>query len=287
MSSFGPNYGGYSAYKEAGVKPLKLEITARGTLRAVFNVLPIGVPDSELAVLTRMFGLAKVRPLHYALAPKTSLEFANVYLVDGGDALGLQEWRQIYAERPLPTVFISDSEIVADWPSIKRPLLLPRVMGALDQVAKQEAMRQMAESVGSGAPPPTTDTPSVKAKVLVVDDSKSAREFMLAELGKMNVLPEQCDTGEEALLRLLNADYDIVFLDVVMPGIDGYEVCKLIKARRGRRPTRVVMLTSRDGTFDKIRGKLSGCDAYLTKPVDHGKLNTLMLQYLAEAASRA
>jgi two-component system, cell cycle response regulator len=268
-AAFGPDYGGYNDYKEGGVKPLNLEITARGTLRAIFNVLPIGVPETELAVLTRMFGLAKVRPLHYALAPRTSLEFANIYLVDGADALGLAEWRALYAERPLPTVFIGDQEIVADWPSIKRPMLLPRVMGALDQVAKQEAMRQMGERQAESSTPATA---AAKARVLVVDDSKPAREFMIGELGKMNVQPEECDTGEEALLRLLS--------------IDGYEVCKLIKGRRGRKPTRVVMLTSRDGTFDKIRGKLSGCDAYLTKPVDNAKLHALVLQYLSEAANR-
>jgi twitching motility two-component system response regulator PilG len=145
-------------------------------------------------------------------------------------------------------------------------------------------MRQMSQRADLAPPSPTAA--ATKARVLVVDDSKPAREFMLGELAKMNVAPEECDTGEEALLRLLNSDYDVVFLDVVMPGIDGYEVCKLIKARRGRLRTRVVMLTSRDGAFDKIRGKLSGCDAYLTKPVDHAKLHALMLQYLSEAANR-
>jgi two-component system, cell cycle response regulator len=268
------------------LQPLNMEVTARGTLRAVFNIMPIGIPAGELAILARMFGLAKVRPLHYALITPDIADFANMYLVDGTDTLALQQWRSQYEQRTLPTVFISDTDVTAEWPAIKRPLLLPRVMGALDQVARQEAMRLLSVPQGgesTSLPVPET-TPKPRVKVLVVDDSKPAREFMLQTLDKMNVLPEECDTGEEALLRLLNADYDLVFLDVVMPGIDGYEVCKLIKARKGRKNTRVVMLTSRDGAFDKIRGKIAGCDAYLTKPVDQAKLNSIIVQYVADVA---
>jgi two-component system, cell cycle response regulator len=268
---------------------LNLEVTARGTLRALFNILPIGLPEGEIATLTRMFGLAKVRPLHYALMAPEAADFAHVYLVDGADTSALQNWRRRYEERALPTVFVSNTDVTSEWPAIKRPLLLPRVMAALDQVAKNEAMRLLTrdpKNQGPGLPigaAPSTAAKRPRAKALIVDDSKPAREFMLAELAKLNVASEDCDTGEEALLRLLNADYDIVFLDVVMPGIDGYEVCKLIKGRHGRKLTRVVMLTSRDGAFDKIRGKLSGCDAYLTKPVDQARLHTLMLQYVTAA----
>jgi twitching motility two-component system response regulator PilG len=67
-----------------------------------------------------------------------------------------------------------------------------------------------------------------------------------------------------------------------MPGIDGYQVCKLIKSNKAAQKTAVVMLTSKDSPFDKIRGSMSGCDAYLTKPVDEEKLLETISKFLPQ-----
>jgi two-component system, cell cycle response regulator len=71
-----------------------------------------------------------------------------------------------------------------------------------------------------------------------------------------------------------------VFLDVIMPGIDGYQVCKLIKSKRAANKTAVIMLTSKGSPFDRIRGAMAGCDAYLTKPVDEDKLLESIVKFL-------
>jgi twitching motility two-component system response regulator PilG len=67
-----------------------------------------------------------------------------------------------------------------------------------------------------------------------------------------------------------------------MPGIDGYQVCKLIKSKKVARKSAVVMLTSKSSPFDKIRGAMAGCDAYLTKPVDTDKLLTVISKFVPQ-----
>jgi len=106
-------------------------------------------------------------------------------------------------------------------------------------------------------------------KALVVDDSSVIRRLMSIALERMGLEADFVENGEKALRRLdeTNAEYDIIFLDIMMDGMDGYKVCKLIKSKPNTKEIPVIMLTSRDGAIDKIRGKLSGADHYLTKPV--------------------
>jgi two-component system, cell cycle response regulator len=116
--------------------------------------------------------------------------------------------------------------------------------------------------------------------VLVVDDNLTVREFMANKLAPFRFNVEFADSGEKALFMCSQRHYNCVFLDVVMPGMDGYQVCKHIKGRRTVRKTNVVMLTSRSSPFDKIRGTMAGCDAYLTKPVDEDKLLGVIAKFL-------
>lgn len=112
-------------------------------------------------------------------------------------------------------------------------------------------------------------------QILVVDDSDIALRFMARCLGRYGLGVQLAHSGEEALQRVATGRYAFVFMDVNMPGIDGYQTCKLIKKRpyaAGRQAPKVVMLTSRGGMVDKMRGTLAGCDAYLTKPLQQDDL---------------
>src|SRR5205085_3204018 len=117
---------------------------------------------------------------------------------------------------------------------------------------------------GSSAPPPPLDEASVKKRalgetVLVVDDNASVRMFMKAKLAPFNFEVDFAETGEEAVGLTGSREYTCVFLDVVLPGIDGYQVCKMIKGnKQAMKKTAVVMLTSRSSPFDKLRGSLAG-----------------------------
>jgi DNA-binding response OmpR family regulator len=110
--------------------------------------------------------------------------------------------------------------------------------------------------------------------ILVVDDSDIALKFMQNRLSRYGFRVQLVRSGEEALSNLGNRHFKFVFLDVMMEGLDGYQTCRAIKQRKypNGKPPVVVMLTSRGGTIDKIRGTLAGCDAYLTKPLNESEL---------------
>ena len=103
---------------------------------------------------------------------------------------------------------------------------------------------------------------------------------MKSKLASFNFNVDYAESGEQAIGMTGQKYYACIFLDVIMPGIDGYQVCKLIKSKRSIPKTTVIMLTSKDSPFDKIRGSMSGCDAYLTKPVDEEKLLETIVKFL-------
>ena len=140
-------------------------------------------------------------------------------------------------------------------------------------------------------PPPAPPTaavamPAIAAAdwVLVVDDNLTVREFMRNKLSPFNFNVDYAESGEQAVGLTGQRRYACVFLDVVMPGIDGYQVCKLIKSKKTQVKTHVVMLTSKGSPFDKIRGAMAGCDAYLTKPVNEEKLLETIVRFLPKHA---
>jgi CheY-like chemotaxis protein len=135
------------------------------------------------------------------------------------------------------------------------------------------------------APPPAPVMPAAVPtprheeqvfRVLAVDDSPLMRTFLQNKLSPYGIQPEFAASGEEALFKISKQHYDMIFLDVMLPGMDGYDVCKMIKKNKDNSLMKVVMLTSKDKTFDKIRGTMAGCDGYLTKPVDEMKLRAII-----------
>ena len=143
-----------------------------------------------------------------------------------------------------------------------------------------------AARAARAAAPPAPIVPEIIADMpaadwaLVVDDNLTVREFMRSKLAPFNFNVDYAESGEQAVGLTGNRRYACVFLDVVMPGIDGYQVCKLIKSKKSQGKTHVVMLTSKGSPFDKIRGAMAGCDAYLTKPVDEEKLLETIVRFL-------
>jgi len=102
---------------------------------------------------------------------------------------------------------------------------------------------------------------------LVVDDSETVRTQLVAALERVGVQSRATPDAEGAINAMRERSFDLILLDVVMPGIDGYELCRRIKQDAYSRGTPVIMRTSRSSPFDRARGALAGCDSYLTKPV--------------------
>lgn len=140
------------------------------------------------------------------------------------------------------------------------------------------------EAVAAEPPKPARMPAAQTDNVMVVDDSPAVREFMRTKLEPFAFNVDFAGSGEEAIGLTATKHYTCIFLDVIMPGVDGYQVCKMIKSRKSVRSTAVVMLTSKSSPFDRIRGAMAGCDAYLTKPVDEEKLLEAIAKYLPKSA---
>lgn len=111
-----------------------------------------------------------------------------------------------------------------------------------------------------------------KLRVLVVDDSATIRrsaETMLTSEGCEVITAEN---GFEALSKITRYHPDLIFVDIMMPRLDGYQTCAIIKNNADFRDTPVIMLTSKDGLFDMARGRVVGSDQYLTKPFTREEL---------------
>jgi len=105
-----------------------------------------------------------------------------------------------------------------------------------------------------------------KIKVMVIDDSNTIRrsaEIFLKSSGCQVILAED---GFDALAKISNEHPDLIFVDIMMPRLDGYQTCSLIKRNARYKATPVIMLSSKDGLFDRARGRMVGSDQYLTKP---------------------
>jgi twitching motility two-component system response regulator PilG len=105
-----------------------------------------------------------------------------------------------------------------------------------------------------------------KTTILVVDDSATQRVFVSQVLGEHGFQVVTASNGEEALQKLSNID--LIFLDINMPGMDGYEVCKSIKENPATVAIPVIMLSGKDGFFDKMRGRMVGATDHVTKPCE-------------------
>jgi twitching motility two-component system response regulator PilG len=112
-------------------------------------------------------------------------------------------------------------------------------------------------------------------RILVADDSLAVRRQLKMEFDVLNAKINLVEDGESAVRAAESEKYDVIFLDVVMPGIDGYAACKSIKRSKLNRNTPVIMLTSRSSKFDKLKGVLAGCDTYLTKPINHNEFKEI------------
>jgi len=272
----------------------------------------IGFNHTERLLLSSIFGLAARRDPSFQQREPNASRPASLYLVDADDDGAIQELRAVQARFPAPAVLVGGSDRGTGMPVTSRPIQWARLLQVFDDEVQKTAasgtqpagfektmvLRRTLPPVtdgGRNAPmagrldrsaPPRALTHARKPSdsVLVVDDNATVRKFMEMQLAPFGFSVDFAQTGEEAVGLTGNREYTCVFLDVVLPGIDGYQVCKLIKSnKQAIKRTAVVMLTSRSSPFDKLRGSLAGCDEYLTKPVDENRLLEIVAKFLPSA----
>lgn len=223
-----------------------------GFLNSIFRLSP------QLQDLCRFVGAEKRR---------VAGRLANVVFINADDDESVAAWKSLASANPHTTPIMVGSQPDGEEGVLvlKRPLILRNVLSVLEQVTAPESH---GADAGAGE--------QAALSVLVVDDSFPVRKYLEEKLQMLSPQPihmEFAASGEEALIKTQQEIYDLVFLDVVMPGLDGYSVCKKIKSSKF---SHVVMLTSKKSPFDKVKGALSGADAYLTKPPQDARLKEIL-----------
>ena len=157
-------------------------------------------------------------------------------------------------------------------------------MRIADLSAQADAVRHQVALTNYGAEVGVDETQSKGSlaglRVMVIDDSKTIRRTAETLLKK-----EGCDVvtatdGFEALAKISDHQPHIIFVDIMMPRLDGYQTCALIKNNQVFKGTPVIMLSSKDGLFDKARGRIVGSEQYLTKPFTREELLGAIRRYV-------
>jgi len=180
---------------------------------------------------------------------------------------------------------------------LKRPLLITRVMKALEKTIHQVKLLKDQANIDSNInedileknTTETTDTTDLSKTVssseaistevsspglehtghhaLIIDDSAAIRKQLELELRDAGISADFAESGEEALEKIEDNQYDLVFLDIIMPGIDGYETCRAMRAKASYKRTPIIMLSGKTSPLDEVQGVIAGATTYLTKPV--------------------
>lgn len=229
-------------------RPASLDIVARaGKLPRTLTVGAATVPGSAAGTSRPINMMALLRMLDE---------------LTGADAMGL---RKEVREMPAPVLQTVAKVVYGGRPP------------AATAVALMTApIREAEDSTSADGNDPQA------AHILVVDDSDIALRFMQMRLHRLRFQVSLANSGDQALRMLETRRYAFVFLDVMMAGIDGFETCKRIKRknyRDGTEPPRVIMLTSKGGPIDKLRGTIAGCDGYLVKPLNELDLVKVITEF--------
>jgi two-component system, cell cycle response regulator len=251
----------------------------------IYKVALCGLTVRDERLIDIVISRAPNPKYRYVVGSMAALGDAHVAVADASSAHADGYLAELRALNPaLVVVYVSDLGLAGDSRyRIERRSLLLRINRMLDDVVETELVQRQAthaDGAGdTGARPGVTaatafalpsmleQAPLQPLRALVVDDSLAVREQLRSALDRAGIISEMADSAESALVHLAANAYDLVFLDVVMPGADGYEVCRSIKKNSYTRNMPVLMLTSRSSPFDRARGALAGCDSYLVKPI--------------------
>ncbi len=180
---------------------------------------------------------------------------------------------------------------------IKRPILITRVMKALETTIDLVKLVKDQESIDTDNDEDTQEDNNIETAktvkvvedsnptktaestenhtahhALIIDDSAAIRKQLELELRDAGISTDFAESGEQALEKIEDNQYDLVFLDIIMPGIDGYETCRAMRTKESYKRTPIIMLSGKTSPLDEVQGVIAGATTYLTKPVKSAML---------------
>lgn len=217
----------------------------------------------------------------FAMVEAGDASLADIAIVDDGDPEMRQPMADLLARSPSVKVIYLVAAASAN-PGRRHELmgihLVSHLMPMMEVVARTIGATELAGQPATLAPQNNKIVQLVpkqrpeKLRALVVDDSPTVRMQLVKIIERMGLDCEAAAGGEAALQKLARQTYHMIFVDVVMPDMDGYRLTREIKRNPDHKSTPVVILTSKSSPFDRARGALAGCDTYLTKPVELKRL---------------
>ena len=281
----------------------------------LFQVAVVGAGASDLEIFSRLFGVTRYRARTYhlkvinencSIQELTGATNADIFVVNLHNPHAVNCWHRLSAliskDKRKPVLKISKvtpststgSEFTISW-----PINPAKLLQSLDNYTIRHLHYYPEFEIGGEAEPSAATLKNFQAigvsthaqqivrnetqrRILIADDSLAVRRQLKMEFDLIGAKITLVDDGESAVKAAEKDVFDLILLDVVMPGIDGYAACKSIKKTPNNKYTPVVMLTSRSSKFDKLKGVLAGCDTYLTKPVNHNEFKSVTEKYLSE-----
>jgi twitching motility two-component system response regulator PilG len=268
--------------------PRKPPAPAPGKPAPSLKLVVKGLKQIERQLLEGLVKVSQRRTPRLEILESKQATDADVIVVDTRDPAAMDWARRHPWLESRAVIWIDGTEAPAGHTLLRRPVqwpILPMVLARALESGPGTASAAAAPSAHQPVPLPVP--PSRTQQILVVDDSLAVRAHLRSLLEPRGYMVTDADSVEVALQSVSQRAYDCVLMDVLMPGVDGYEGCRQIKSRlRGVNAVPVVMLTSKGSPFDRIRGKMAGCDAYLTKPVDADHLGEVLVQQLSQPQQR-
>ncbi|MDQ9170816.1 response regulator [Oxalobacteraceae bacterium R-40] len=250
------------------------------------SIALIGVSKHERTVLTSLFKISGI----YQEWKEDSSTPASCVLLDSDDPEG-RLWYDAEMQRPsgIPIVTIGSfylgNNVAAH---LLRPFRWGQALEALKQAIEQSSRRELipqhALSTTFCAVSDTMDAAistqlrvyRTQAAALVINPNPKGWRYITAELGQRGYRVDHVSTSAAAVLLLANFRYNLVFVEAHLPDEDGIAICKLLKQSQARRRTTAIILSTDRKAVDRIRGTFSGCDVFISKPVDPDELQRVL-----------
>lgn len=204
----------------------------------------------------------------FSVAERTPSATVDVALVDDSDPEMRKRLAMVLAGKPaLPVVhLVSEVGQAGAQCELVSSQLMMQLLSTLERLLNSLANRPPAAPTAPTSTvtslPPTRN----RLRALVVDDSQTVRTQLANVMANIGMACDIADGAKAALAQLANRQYDLIYVDVMMPDMDGYTLTREIKRNRSNKAP-VIILTSQSSPFDRARGALAGCDIFLTKPV--------------------
>ena len=173
---------------------------------------------------------------------------------------------------------------IAEAPAAEAPAPAPIAEAPAAEAPAAEAPAVEVTEPAAPVVEPVADA-DAKPVVMIVDDSRTVRKLVQITLTRTGYDVMEAEDGVEALNAIAARRPDLILSDINMPKLDGYQLCKLVKKHDRTKDIPVVMLSGKDGVFDKLRGTMAGSDDFISKPFESDDLCRKVAQYLSAAAA--